>query len=342
MNPGNRPFTVFIRLMLMAAISFSSGCLGDADAPVDSSRMKTSAWQEHPASPILVPGRPGSWNEKRADTGNSILYHKDRWYLFHSGEDADAVSRIGLHVSAGKKISGPWRIPLQKPVLGPGVAGTWDGQSVAHPAVLRYQGVFWMYYGGTDGHRRRIGLARSGNGIDWKKLPGPVFSPGPDGSWDAGGVNHPSVVHDGKRFVMAYAGWPEGHSAVHSQIGVAVSADGLKWSRLTEGPVLGHGGQGQWDETGLMAPRMWVQDGRYYMNYCGREAQTVMSSLGHATAATVESWTKSANNPMLHHSQVRYHEVGWATPVWFEQRWYLLATAGLDRGVTTLWQEVLR
>jgi predicted GH43/DUF377 family glycosyl hydrolase len=199
-----------------------------------------------------------------------------------------------------------------------------------------------MYYGGSDGNHRRIGLARSGNGIDWKKLPGPVFSAGPAGSWDAGGVKHPSVVHDGERFVMAYCGWPEGRSQIHSRIGIAISSDGLKWSRLSDQPVLGFGRKGQWDESGLLAPRLWVDNGRYYLNYSGKDAETALSSLGHASADTLDRWAKSANNPMLHHSRVRYHEIEWGTPVWFENRWYLLASAYFDGGVTTLWQEVRR
>ena len=141
---------------------------------------------------------------------------------------------------------------------------------------------------------------------------------------------------------MAYCGWPAGRSEIHSRIGIAVSSDGLKWSRLSDQPVLGFGGKGQWDEKGLRAPRLWVENQRYYMNYSGREAETAMNSLGHATADTLDKWTKSANNPMLHHAEVRYHQVEWATPVWFEHRWYLLSTAYFDRGVTTLWQEVIR
>lgn len=342
MSPGGRVFMVSLYLMLIGATALFPGCNGDTQVSVDSARMRASAWKEHPASPILVPGRPGSWNEMRADTGNSIISYKGRWYLYHSGEDARQIGRIGLHVSTTNRIDGPWQVMRTKPILGPGAASSWDGRSVAHPAVLRHKGVFWMYYGGTDGRRQRIGLARSGNGVEWKKLPGPVFSPGPAGAWDAGGVMHPSVVHDGGRFVMAYCGWPEGRSEIHARIGIAVSIDGLKWSRLSEEPVLGFGAKGRWDEIGLLAPRLWVENGRYYMNYSGKEADTAMSSLGHATADTPDQWTKSANNPMLHHSEVRYHEIEWATPVWVERRWYLLATAYFDRGVTTLWQEVIR
>ena len=336
---GHIRSTLFLLLITALLII---GCDGRPDVPADSSRLEASKWEEHDASPILLPGPPGSWYEKRADTGNSIVAVKNSWYLYHSGEDADSVSRIGLHVSPKDSISGTWRPVRNKPLLVPGSAGAWDSLFVAHPAVLRHKGVFWMYYTGTDGRSRRIGLARSGNGIEWKKTPGPVLSPGPQGEWDAGGVMHPSVIHDGERFVMAYCGWQEGRSEIHSQVGIAVSTDGLKWSKLSAGPVLGFGEEGQWDEIGLLAPRMWMDNSRYYLNYSGKEARSAMSSLGHATAETPERWIKSAQNPMLHHLDVRYHEIEWATPVWFQRRWYLLATAHFDRGVTTLWREVLR
>ncbi len=342
MNPANRGATLLVRSLTVCATLFIFGCHGDGEPQADSSRMSAGRWAEHPASPIVMPGPQGSWNEIRADTGNSIIQHKGRWYLYHSGEDAQGVGRIGLHVSSGKRLVGMWQLLGDKPVLRPGGSGSWDSESVVHPSVIRHQGVFWMYYSGTDGHHWRVGLARSGNGIDWKKLPTPVFSPGPEGSWDTGGVMHPSVVYDGRRFVMAYAGWSEGSSEIQSRIGIAVSADGLKWSRFAAEPVLGYGGKGQWDELGLLAPRLWVENQRYFMNYSGKETETAMSSLGHASADSLGNWTKSAANPMLHHSLVRYHEIEWGTPVWFEHRWYLLATAYFDRGVTTLWQEALR
>ena len=317
-----------------------SGCPPDKGSLDESAQIRKSTWKEHRASPIIVQGPAGAWNESRADTGGSLLYFQRRWHLYHSGEDVAGVNRMGVHLSAGENLAGPWLAAKENPLLGPGLPQTWDDMQVAHPSVFTYRGELWMYYGGFDGITWRIGLAKSRDGVTWQKTAGnPVFGPGKNGAWDAAGVGHPSVIYDGSRFVLAFRGWAEGDVDIHSRIGIATSADGLKWTRLPGNPVLGYGRSGKWDAYGLLTPRLWVEAGKYYLNYSGKDAQTRMSSIGHAYAADLGTWTKSSNNPMIDHTKIRYHEVEWATPMKLEQNWFLFATAYFDGGVTTLWEE---
>ena len=127
------------------------------------------------------------------------------------------------------------------------------------------------------------------------------------------------------------------HADTRSRIGIALSVDGVHWHRAQAEPVLGYGRAGQWDEQGLLAPRLWFDHGTYYLNYSGKDEKTGMSSLGHATATSVRNWVKSTRNPIIYHSQTRYREVEWGTPVQWKDRWYLLVTTYFDEGSTTLW-----
>lgn len=141
-----------------------------------------------------------------------------------------------------------------------------------HPSVDVVGSQWLMYYTGeSEAGRAAIGLATSRDGCTWVKHPSnPVLEPGPAGAWDSGGVHQPPVLHEAWRFVMAYAGWSAGTPLIHGRIGIATSSDGLTWLRLPRNPVLDYGLRGAWDEYGLLAPRMWYQDGVYHMNYSGK------------------------------------------------------------------------
>lgn len=305
----------------------------------DSSRIGKIVWNEHPDSPIIVNGAAGSWNEKWAATGISPLIFLDgSWWLYHGGIDFGGTDRIGALISSGSSISGPWSDPAENPILDIGAPGAWDDTLVDHPSVIAYNGELLMYYGGHDGTTWRIGLAKSRDGINWLKSgSNPVLSPGTSGAWDGAGVGHPSVIYDGSRFVMAYRGWKVGDPDTRSRIGIATSDDGINWQKLAGTPVLGYGGSGEWDEYGLLAPRLWVEDGRYYMNYSGKYVASQYSSVGHAYSDSLVRWTKDSNNPMIDHNAVPYIEIEWATPARIGQSWFLLTPAYFDGGVTALW-----
>ena len=312
--------------------------IGPVHQNSDSSRIGELAWDEHADSPIVINGAPGSWNEQKADTGNSLVSFDGSWWLYHGGIDSGGTDRIGALISSGSSISGPWSDPAENPILDIGAPGTWDDSRVDHPSVIGYNGELLMYYSGHDGTTWRIGLAKARDGISWVKSgSNPVLSPGNSGAWDGAGVGQPSVIYDGSRFVMAYWGWKEGDLDTQSRIGIATSDDGIDWQKLDGNPVLYYGGPGEWDEYGLLTPRLWIENGRYYMNYAGKDVASLASSVGHAYADSLTSWTKDSNNPMIDHNAVPYLEIEWATPVRIEESWFLLTPAYFDGGVTALW-----
>ena len=73
-----------------------------------------------------------------------------------------------------------------------GAAGEWDEAFVGWPTVLNHQQrEFRMYYSSWSAETKKfmIGIATSQDGLKFKKKgQGPVFSGGPEGSWDSGGI----------------------------------------------------------------------------------------------------------------------------------------------------------
>jgi predicted GH43/DUF377 family glycosyl hydrolase len=95
-----------------------------------------------------------------------------------------------------------------------------DEYAICRPTVLHEDGVYYMWFC-SRGHRYRIHLAESLNGIDWNRK---GQDPGIDVSaagWDSEMIEYPCVFkHNAKKY-MLYAGNGYGETG----FGIAVSAD---------------------------------------------------------------------------------------------------------------------
>jgi hypothetical protein len=108
----------------------------------------------------------------------------------------------------------------------------WEGGTVGAPSALLVRGELWLYYAAAGG----IGLARSSDGVAFRREPAPVLAP-ERGGWERGATPaSPGVIAlpDGS-FRMFYEVPGEGGA---SSIGEARSADGIRWARAGEGPAL--------------------------------------------------------------------------------------------------------
>ena len=103
----------------------------------------------------------------------------------------------------------------------------WEGPALSGPFALQVKEEIFLYYSAAGG----IGVARSQDGLSFRKEPGPIFTRDPASSWERTEVRAPSVylLPDG-RFRMLYASG--------SSIGEAESTDGIHFQRLGAEPVL--------------------------------------------------------------------------------------------------------
>jgi hypothetical protein len=107
-------------------------------------------------------------------------------------------------------------------------AAAWEGASLSGPSALKVGDEIFLYYAAAGG----IGLARSRDGFAFTREPGPVLAASAAAAWETTVPEAPSVARlpDG-RFRMLYA--------AGKAIGEAESVDGVTWTRLGDGPVLG-------------------------------------------------------------------------------------------------------
>jgi len=187
-------------------------------------------------------------------------------------------------------------------VLGLGGPGSFDECNAKYPCVLRVGDEWWMWYNGRAGDcfTGGIGLARSPDGLAWKKVAGgkPVFSTGPVGACDSTKVDHPAVVRIGDRYHMWYTA---GDRSSTYTVGYATSPDGIRWSRQNDGrPVLGLGATGAFDSKLVLHPAV-VRDknGLLHMWYNGAGPQRDFH-VGYATSRNGLAWERqNGGKPVL-------------------------------------------
>jgi len=247
------------------------------------------AWEMYP-SPVLGCGAQGEWDA--VDVLNpSVVRHDGLYYNFYSGYDGQTW-HTGLATSADGVT---WH--KEGKVLSPDPA-TWEGSYIAaNGSALFADGEFLYWY--QAGAPPRIGLARSADGRRWEKLPAPVLTAGPRGSWDEAGVADPYVIRLDGRFYLYFLGQDR---ARRQRLGVAVSVDGRKWSKLRSNPVLELGPPGSFDETGLGEPAVWVSMSRYWMLYTARDRREYRR-LGLASSNDGVTWKRVSASAVLEGDQ---------------------------------------
>jgi Glycosyl hydrolases family 32 N-terminal domain len=144
------------------------------------------AWRKEPA-PVLGPGPYMSWDER--GVADPYVIRIGRWfYLYYLGQDRARRQRLGV-ARSNDGIS--WEKLRANPILELGGPGAFDENGLGEPAVWSAGGYYWMLYTGRDlTEYRRIGLARSTDGVHWQKLP-LVLSGGQP--WDSKVVCDPTV-----------------------------------------------------------------------------------------------------------------------------------------------------
>jgi hypothetical protein len=150
--------------------------------------------------------------------------------------------------SVGTQWSRP-AAPIYRPA-----PGAWDGVLVTGPSAARGPGGEWRLYYTGAGTTIGVGLLLSADGVTWTPHPAnPVFERRL-GAWDEA-VLEPCVRYLRGRWWMWYSGYREPLADdTRIGIGLAVSDDGVSWTRVGEGPVLPPGPAGTWYAHRVLAP----------------------------------------------------------------------------------------
>jgi len=198
-------------------------------------------------------------------------YLKD-YYVFKEGATFNMFYNVG---KAG--LTQDWQEPGNEKAFGhatstdlvnwqhhprvlPVVPGTWEGNVVSAPSIVKHEGVYHMVYTGFDGGvfgKQSVGLATSTNLFDWVRHPAnPVYTapswalPNPDGWVDC---RDSDILRYGNEFLMfTTVTTNEGRGA----IALASSPDAVNWQDL--GPAVITFDQPE-------SPRVFERHGMYYL-----------------------------------------------------------------------------
>lgn len=185
----------------------------------------------------------------------------------------------------------------------------WNGYLVAgDPSIIKDGDVYKMYYTSlvvTDTSERIvISGAKSFDGIHWMPMDGPfeqesVALYNRPNEWD----NHLEaidVLRDEFDIKMFYCGYPKenteiGTTVSNGEIGLAVSIDGIDFTRFQSNPILERGSQNAMDNNALFSPTVIKENGIYYMLYTGwciDSCSTPFIGILGATSTNGVSWIK--------------------------------------------------
>lgn len=173
-------------------------------------------WERHGA-PVLSTGPYGSWDE-RGIGDPYVIRVGAGYYMFYLGMDRARRQRLGVAMSLDGVT---WHKLLQNPILEPGDYGSFDANGLGEPAVWIARGYYWMLYTGRDsGEMRRLGLARSIDGVHWEKQPLIIAG---DQPWNAKVICDPTVIASADRATVWFGGGDIAHpdQNINGQIGIA-------------------------------------------------------------------------------------------------------------------------
>ena len=192
-------------------------------------------WTRCP-DPVLEGGPSGAWDEGGVSDPYVIKASGTYTMWYESWTD---TGRIGCATSTDGI---NWTKCAANPVLRPGNPGDWDETAVHDPVVVLHNGIYHMWYRGTDPDWTwHIGYVTSTNGTTWNRfLTNPVLS-GTAGQWDEGTLSLGDVFFDGATYHMWYG--------ANGQVGYATSTNGITWTKSPSNPVLSPGTPGQWGQS---------------------------------------------------------------------------------------------
>ena len=205
-----------------SAIADESGILyyyqagADGRAEIGLARSRDGhRWTRH-GPPVLNLGPWGSWDE-RGVADPYVIRAGRSFYMFYLGMDRARQQRLGVAVSEDGV---SWYKLRSNPILELGDYGAFDSNGLGEPAVWPARGYYWMLYTGRDRSEvRRLGLARSRDGVHWEKQPD-VIAGGQ--SWDSKVICDPTVIGTGDRATVWFGGGDVAHpdQNIHGQIGL--------------------------------------------------------------------------------------------------------------------------
>jgi len=167
---------------------------------------------------LLKTGPRGSWDEIGV-ADPYVLERNGEFYMYYLGMDRARRQRLGVARSHDGVV---WEKLISNPIMELGASGAFDEVGLGEPAVWSSGGSYWMLYTGrARGEKRRIGLAKSLDGITWERQALVIEG---TRDWDREVVCDPTVevLPDGVRVWFGGGDVARPDQGLHGQIGVGM------------------------------------------------------------------------------------------------------------------------
>lgn len=160
-----------------------------------------------------------------------------------------------------------------------GSAGDFDVVRAWYPSAIVRDGRVWLYYTGRVNGDYYVGLAVSDDGIHFTKL-GVVLPLGTAGDFDTQRIDQCCVIVRDGRVWLYYSA----HDGATYRVGLAVSDDGIHFTKL--GVVLPLGAGGDFDDVYVHTPGVVIYNSKIYVYYAGYDGSSyrigaAVSASGH-------------------------------------------------------------
>lgn len=164
---------------------------------------------------VLATGPYLSWDEIGV-SDPYVIRIDPYFFLYYTGLDRGGRQRLGL---ARSQDGIHWEKLRSNPILSPGDPGSFDENGLGEPAVWQFGGFYWMLDTGRDiAENRRLGLARSLDGVHWTKLAAVIAG---SQLWDSKVICDPTVLVEGNTIRVWFGGGDVASpdENLHGQIG---------------------------------------------------------------------------------------------------------------------------
>jgi len=251
-------------------------------------------------NPILVPGAKGKWDDHLLEACDIFKDGETYYFYYHATSQSGRSYVVG--VATAPHPLGPWTKSERNPVLDQGSKGSWDDNAVAC-AFIHKENIdgYYMFYSGraeaSDDHNWSVGLATAKHPLGpWEKIT-------TDRSLIEGFGYVGGVVKAQGRYWM-YNEYPissTGEDYGTMSLATASSPEG-PWKIYEEGPIIGPGEWGAWDDGGYSEAKVFYRDGVFHLFYGGVKLDqprfSSRESIGYAYSFDGIHFTKYTQNPV--------------------------------------------
>ncbi|MBR9705262.1 hypothetical protein GOV12_07655 [Candidatus Pacearchaeota archaeon] len=212
---------------------------------------------------VLNNGNVGKFDSSSVGSP-SIIFNDSTYLMWYTGANATS-KQIGYATS----IDGiTWtRMNNGEPVLKLGDIDKFDSRKIENPSVIFKDGLYHMWYQGSNYTTYNIGYATSIDGITWTRMNNrdPIMELGESGKFDDRRIYSPDVSFLNDKYYMYYSGWGTNH-----KVGLVTSFDGITWTRENNGdPIMELGESGKFDSVQIKTPHIMKNNDYLFLYYTG-------------------------------------------------------------------------